>query len=292
MTERIITCHDFETHLGEFLEGGLDGATRRDCEQHQQSCTACAQLVRDLQHIAVSARSLPLPSPSTDLWPAIEARLETPVLSLPARPAAAASHDNLSWRRLAVAAVVLVTLSAGVTWNVARRAPAGANGTATTIATNDAPANALSRAPVEAPPALGADSQPAGVTITGTTAGPTPQVMGGALDRASSQRGVVASAPSTAGTNAVAVVNETRAFALDTLYGREIAMLRTVAEEQLGLLDSSTVTIVRRNLDIIDRAIMESRAALDTDPNSGFLLDQLDRAYERKVDLLRRLALL
>jgi len=82
------------------------------------------------------------------------------------------------------------------------------------------------------------------------------------------------------------------ALLMDTLYGREIAMLRTVADSNLGLLDSTTVLVVQRNLDIIDHAIRESREALAADPNSGFLLEQLDRAYERKVDLLRRLALL
>jgi hypothetical protein len=81
-------------------------------------------------------------------------------------------------------------------------------------------------------------------------------------------------------------------FALDTLYGREIAMLRAAADASLGLLDSTTIGVVQRNLDIIDHAIRESREALAADPNSGFLLEQLDRAYERKVDLLRRLVLL
>jgi hypothetical protein len=81
-------------------------------------------------------------------------------------------------------------------------------------------------------------------------------------------------------------------LALDTLYGRELALLRDAAEGTLGQLDSSTVAVVRRNLDIIDQAIRESREALAADPGSGFLLEQLDRAYERKVDLLRRLAML
>jgi hypothetical protein len=50
--------------------------------------------------------------------------------------------------------------------------------------------------------------------------------------------------------------------------------------------------VVRRNLAIIDQAIRESRVALAADPQSGFLLEQLDRAYGRKVGLLRRLTLL
>jgi hypothetical protein len=80
--------------------------------------------------------------------------------------------------------------------------------------------------------------------------------------------------------------------ALDSLYGREIARLHQAAQGSLGQLDSATAAVVRRNLAIIDQAIRESRAALAADPQSGFLLEQLDRAYGRKVVLLRRLTLL
>ncbi|MBX6722468.1 MAG: hypothetical protein IRY92_04385 [Dactylosporangium sp.] len=43
---------------------------------------------------------------------------------------------------------------------------------------------------------------------------------------------------------------------------------------------------------MIDRAIAESRAALAKDPASGLLNDQLNIALDRKVELLRTVALL
>jgi len=49
---------------------------------------------------------------------------------------------------------------------------------------------------------------------------------------------------------------------------------------------------LRRNLDIIDRAIADSRAALARDPRSALVSSQLDRALQTKLDLLRRVALL
>lgn len=240
-------CTTFEASLSDFLDGGLDERTYAACERHRAGCAACHALVSDLDAIVSTAQSLPLPVPSHDLWAGIEARLETPVLPLDAARDrhVPAVPPTMVWRRLAVAAVALVTVSAGVTWTLTRSEPAVA------VAAQGAPANAT---PVE------------DAVAPGATAAATPGT------RVASRTGP--------------------AFAIDTLYGREIALLRTAADASLGLLDSTTVGVVRRNLDIIDNAIRESREALAADPNSGFLLEQLDRAYERKVDLLRRLVLL
>jgi hypothetical protein len=245
-------CTTFEASLADFLDGGLDERTYAACEQHRAGCTACHALVADLDAIVTSAQSLPLPAPSHDLWSGIETRLETPVLPLDAardRRMPAVS-PTLVWRRLAVAAVALVTVSAGVTWTLARREPAVAV-VAQQSPTDAAPGEAT---PGDAMATRDASGAATSASLAASTSGPT--------------------------------------FAIDTLYGREIAMLRTAADASLGLLDSTTVEVVQRNLDIIDNAIRESREALAADPNSGFLLDQLDRAYERKVDLLRRLVLL
>jgi len=282
-----MTCDMFDATLEEFLEGGLDAATQAACRAHQRDCPQCAALVAELDEIMASAQQLPLPSPSRDLWPAIEARLDTPVLTL-SRPAAA-THPFMTWRRLAVAAVALVSVSAGLTWNIARRAPAVVRETAT-VASLDDSRNDSSRNSSTDDSALSRGIDPSASSVVD---GMPPAVMGGTLSDGT-RSGLVASnsGRTPSGTPIRAAANSGRVLALDTLYGREIALLRTVAETQLGLLDSSTVTVVRRNLDIIDRAIRESRAALSRDPNSGFLLDQLDRAYERKVDLLRQLALL
>lgn len=281
-----MTCEMFEASLGELLDGGLDAATQVACDAHHRQCTQCAALLAELDEIVVSAQQLPRPTLSRDLWPAIEARLDTPVRSL---SRAAATHPFMTWRRLAVAAVALVSVSAGVTWSIARRAAVVVSET-TTVAALDAPDTdfAPDRLVNDSARARGIDpSSPSMID------GMPPAGIGGALSDGT-RGGLVAryNGRTPSGTPIRAASNTGRELALDTLYGREIALLRTVAETQLGLLDSSTVSVVRRNLNIIDQAIRESRAALSRDPNSGFLLDQLDRAYERKVDLLRQLALL
>jgi hypothetical protein len=79
---------------------------------------------------------------------------------------------------------------------------------------------------------------------------------------------------------------------VDDIYEREIAGLRRVVTERFTELDSTTVSDLRRNLDIIDAAIADSRRALQRDPRSRLLSTQLDRALETKLALMRRVALL
>jgi hypothetical protein len=69
-------------------------------------------------------------------------------------------------------------------------------------------------------------------------------------------------------------------------------MLQRVVSERRAQLDPSTVAIIEKNLQIIDAAIAQSRAALAKDPASMLLSDQLTHALDKKVELLRTAALL
>jgi hypothetical protein len=82
------------------------------------------------------------------------------------------------------------------------------------------------------------------------------------------------------------------AVPVDRLYDREIARLSAIVRERRAALDPATAAVIERNLRVIDRAIAESRAALAKDPASGLLNDQLNIALDRKVELLRTVALL
>lgn len=55
-------------------------------------------------------------------------------------------------------------------------------------------------------------------------------------------------------------------------------------------LEPNTVRILEKNLGVIQRAIDESRRALELDPGNAFLRDHLDRAYRDKADYLRQAA--
>jgi hypothetical protein len=78
----------------------------------------------------------------------------------------------------------------------------------------------------------------------------------------------------------------------EAVYGKEIEMLQAIVKQRKTQLDSSTVAIIQRNLDIIDAAIAQSRAALSADPASRMLGQQLTHALDKKVELLRTAALL
>ena len=78
----------------------------------------------------------------------------------------------------------------------------------------------------------------------------------------------------------------------DAAFDREVTQLRALLEQRRPNLDSATVALLERNLQIIDRAIAESRAALARDPGSALLNRQLHNALGKKVQVLRTAALL
>jgi hypothetical protein len=76
------------------------------------------------------------------------------------------------------------------------------------------------------------------------------------------------------------------------VYGKEIEMLQNIVTQRKTQLDSSTVAVIQKNLEIIDTAIAQSRAALAKDPASRMLNQQLAHALDKKVELLRTAAML
>ena len=78
----------------------------------------------------------------------------------------------------------------------------------------------------------------------------------------------------------------------EIIYDQEITRLRTILDQRRGDLDSATVKTVEKSLQDIDRAILDARTALTGDASNSFLNEQLNRALEKKLGLLRRVALL
>ena len=71
-------------------------------------------------------------------------------------------------------------------------------------------------------------------------------------------------------------------------YAQEVAELEALIVDHRDELALSTVRILEKNLAIIERAIEESSAALAADPGNAYLLENLGRAFERKVGYLPR----
>ena len=149
-----MNCSEFLDILPDYLEAhALSSPERAVADAHLARCAECAALVIDLRAIARDARVLPLRSPGRDLWSGIEARIEAPVVALPTKvvdtattvpallaPAAVAVAP--SWRRFAIAASLLVAVTAGVTYTVATNS----SGTAASRLVEQGPASGASPA--------------------------------------------------------------------------------------------------------------------------------------------------
>ncbi len=143
MTAPNLTCAAFEELLPGWLEGDLDVSSTADAELHLASCAPCRDLAADLRRITGDAAALPVLSPSTDLWPGIAARIETPVVALPA------PRRRSVWQLGAIAATLVAATALG-TWQVARRTQPAASPVTTGPTATATPTPVT--APVAAPP--------------------------------------------------------------------------------------------------------------------------------------------
>ena len=73
-------------------------------------------------------------------------------------------------------------------------------------------------------------------------------------------------------------------------YDAAIRELQALLALRRGDLDTATVRVLEESLRLIDAAIAQARAALARDPNDLYLNGHLQRALDRKLDLLRHAA--
>ncbi|MEO5589464.1 MAG: zf-HC2 domain-containing protein [Gemmatimonadaceae bacterium] len=262
MTVPDIGCDRCEAMASAYVDGELDPRETVELECHLAACSACRDLMHDIKTMSDSARSLPLLSPSRDLWVGIDARIATPVVSLDQRP----RHAWPVRRLAAVAAIALVAVSSGLTYLVTR----------SLSPTTPVRVGSIGKVQVPEPAAIAATGnsapdKPAPSPTVGRDVPPTP--IGDAL------RGALVSATRSRG-------------ATERLLAPEIADLQQVLNARRDELDPATVKVVEDNLALIDAAVGQAKAALRRDPASGFLTDLLDGALQKKVELLRTAALL
>ena len=153
---------------------------------------------------------------------------------------------------MAAAAVVLMAVSSGVTY-LATSGQRAAAGDPVVVATPD--------------------------SIVDPTSGTTPDVVTPRPQRRPGSSGstvLISSEPS----------------APQITYDQEITRLRVILDRRRGDLDTATINAVEKSLKAIDQAITDARSALAGDASSAFLNEQLNRALEKKVGVLRRVALL
>lgn len=271
-------CTRFEAQCGGYLERDLDQAEQAWMTAHQSECADCAALMRELEAIVAESQALPGISPARDLWSGIEARLDTAVIPISAAATRSRVARTVSVRTFAIAATMLVAVTSGVTWRLAARG--GAPMTAPTTSPNGVPSAVAAKADSvndQGLPGASVEIVAASPSTTTSTTSSAPTRVSGSTTRLVSRN---AARDNRDDTDA------------DVVYEREISALRRIVDDRFVELDTATVRELRRNLDIIDRAIGDSRKALARDPRSALLATQLDRALETKLALLRRVALL
>jgi anti-sigma factor RsiW len=77
-----------------------------------------------------------------------------------------------------------------------------------------------------------------------------------------------------------------------TTYDAAIGDLEAVLDAGRARLDPETVRVIEANLATIDSAIADARRAIASDPANAYLNTYLTRTMQRKLDLLRRAAVL
>lgn len=271
-----ITCEQFEERISDYVDGTLSQGDRAMMDTHAAQCASCSRTLAEVSAIVRDAAVMPMLTPSRDLWSGIADRLDTPVVSISSAGARAIkARPTISFRMFAAAAVALVTISSGATYWLTRAQSETAT-IAPQVASNT-PQTTAAPTRTDSAPTTNA-STPAATALPNQVAGAR------AFDNSAGE--ITASARPR--TRYAANDGNT----VDVIYEREITAMRRIVDERLGDLDSNTVVEIERNLRIIDKAISDSRRALQNDPRSRFLSSQLDRALENKLDVLRRLALL
>ena len=272
MTSSMMTCEAFDAALPDYLEGTLDDAVRTKVEMHLRECVRCASLVRDIENIRKEASSLPDLVPARDLWEGIEARIAAPVIPLATRPE---RQRRIAPAWMGVAAAALIVATAGITYTLTARS-LGPDQRAV-AAQSIQPA-----APTQTQSTVGSVPEP-----TNTTVPPAPQQVAGNSGGGSGQIGLTQR-----GRVPARLASQADRSQSEMIYAKEIALLQKIVSQRKTQLDSSTVAIIERNLEIIDAAIEQSKAALARDPASLLLSEQLTHALDKKVELLRTAALL
>jgi anti-sigma factor ChrR (cupin superfamily) len=100
-------------------------------------------------------------------------------------------------------------------------------------------------------------------------------------------RGPEAETPPTATTTDTAQAVEAELRQASEHYERAIKGLEQIANADQGTLDPQTAATLRKNLAVIDQAISESRAALNTQPSSEPAQQSLIDSFKTKIALLQ-----
>jgi hypothetical protein len=267
-----VHCEEFVERLADLLERDIDEMTRAALESHALSCGDCGPMLADLRKLRIDASNLPMLAPTRDLWQGISQRIDAPVIPLHVGDGDR-SRLRTRWSRwagTAAAAMLLIAITSTATYLVTVRQSSTDSATSLTKASSarlDSNRSSTDR------------TEPRSVAIA---------VVPDSGQRAETPGG----ATTPGGTQIVTVKNTGKKPSAEQVYSSEIARLRTIVNQRRSQLDPVTISVIERNLKVIDDAIAQCRLALAKDPASRFLMESLNSALETKVELLRTATML
>jgi tetratricopeptide (TPR) repeat protein len=107
-----MTMHQHWTdQLSDYLDDELQESERAAVEAHLKDCAACTAVLNDLQRVVARAQAAATTArpPQTDLWHGVAGRIDR--IRQPRRV-------SFTVTQLAVAAVILIGVSAGISWRL------------------------------------------------------------------------------------------------------------------------------------------------------------------------------
>jgi hypothetical protein len=230
---------------------GTEDRTR--LEAHLEGCLTCREEVRWIRELRDAAQDLPREvAPPPHLFEEVRSRIEAGEGGRAPRIGEAPTVPTrfpVAW--LSAAALLLVALSSGLTLHLARGG-------------SDAP-----------PPlvASGVEGEAPGGHAT-TPASPTGNSEG--------------MAPRSGGTTHLAAHPSEVVGTLEDAWGPTLALLETALLRGRSSLQPETLEVLDESLRVIDQAMAEARAALETDPASSEAARALNGAYENRVRVLQQ----
>lgn len=267
-----VHCEEFVERLADLLERDIDETRRAALESHALSCGDCGPLLADLRKLRIDASNLPMLAPTRDLWQGISQRIDAPVIPLHVGDADRSGLRTRwsRWGGTAAAAMLLVAVTSTATYLVTVRH--GSTDSATSLATAANSRLDSSRSSTDR-------TEPRPVAIA-------------AVPDSGQRAETPGEATTPGGTQIVAVKNTSKKPSAEQVYSSEISRLRTIVNQRRSQLDPVTISVIERNLKVIDDAIAQCRLALAKDPASRFLMESLNSALETKVELLRTATML
>lgn len=116
-----MNCRQVDEFLDDYLEGRLAPGETALIEVHLRDCAACRDGCQRLRGVLEQAAALPGQiEPPTDLWPGIAGRIEKGKVVSLLTPDSRRSSWRV-WVSLAAAAVLLVAITATLTWRLTSR---------------------------------------------------------------------------------------------------------------------------------------------------------------------------